>query len=331
MNFERGALVFVGALVAILVMVSLIRPLAGVTSAPRATLRMAESVPLSMPVPAAKAPASRQPGSADDLSRATASKLSDAFARLDYDLESIGSGAGRVPRLFLASLPADLAEIRESKARKALFFQAVLPLVLQANEEILDDRRRLWRLAFERRTGRRLGALDRLWLAVMADRYRTVRGDIEALLERVDVIPPSLALAQAAEESGWGTSRFVREGNAIFGQWTFAAAGALEPLRRDTGKNHKIKAFDSLFDSVRSYVRNLNTHRAYRDLRRVRQEMRLAGVPLDGFRLAAKLTRYSSRGAAYVKTVRTIIAANRLTRFDGARLSDARTPSEPSI
>lgn len=311
----------VGALVAILVAASLSRPLVGVTSPPRATLRMAESMSLSMPVPSARARTTDRRVSIDELSRASAGTLSDVFADMDYDLESVAAGDVRVPRLFLASLPADIANIRESKVRKALFFQAVLPLILQVNEDILEARWRLWRLDYRQRTGARLDALDRLWLAVMAERYGVERGDMRGLLRRVDIIPPSLALAQAAAESGWGTSRFVHEGNAIFGQWTFADDGALTPLRRDAGKTHRVRAFASLLDSVRAYARNLNTHRAYRELRQARAAMRDAGKPLDGRRLSSELTRYSERGAAYVSTIRTIIAVNNLRRFDGARLS----------
>ena len=175
MNFERGALAFVGALVAILVMASFTHPLAGVTVAPRAALSVAESMSSGGPVPPATPRSARRPKPVGDPYRTSARKLSDLFATLDYTLESVGSGSVRVPRLFLASLPADLAEIRETKARKALFFQAVLPLILQVNEEIREDRQRLWRLSYRRGMGRRLDALDRLWLAVMAERYGVER------------------------------------------------------------------------------------------------------------------------------------------------------------
>ena len=152
---------------------------------------------------------------------ASADHLSRTFARLGYDLESVVRKDQPVPRVFLASLPRDMKEIREIKTRKALFFKSILPLVLQVNEEILEDRKRLWGLRTAMRMGRQISAVDRLWLSVVRDRYRVKSDDIDELLRRVDVIPPSIALAQAAEESGWGTSRFVREGNAIFGQWTF--------------------------------------------------------------------------------------------------------------
>ena len=253
---------------------------------------------------------------------ATADRLSRTFALLGYDLESVISKDQPVPRVFLASLPRDMKEIREIKARKALFFQSILPLVLQANEEILKERKRLWRLRTAMRMGRQVSAVDRLWLSVIREKYRVKSHDIDELLRRVDIIPPSMALAQAAEESGWGTSRFVREGNAIFGQWTFSKSDAgIAPLMRDPGKNHRVKAFDSLLDSVRAYAVNLNTNQAYEGLRALRADMRRAGSPIDGSVLARTLSKYSQRGAAYVKSIRSIIAVNRLRQLDDVRLA----------
>jgi Bax protein len=142
------------------------------------------------------------------------------------------------------------------------------------------------------------------------------------LISRVDVIPPALALAQAAEESGWGTSRFAKEGNAIFGQWTFALRSGLTPLKRDQGKKHQVKVFDSLIDSVRAYTVNLNSHRAYKGFRNTRQDLRRAGVPLDSQALVGKLHKYSERGQAYVSALRELINFNDLSPLDGARLYD---------
>jgi len=251
----------------------------------------------------------------------TAAGLWQTFERLGYDLNAVGSGDAEVPRLFVASLPKDLSEVRETARRKALFFSSVLPLVLQVNDEISADRERLWELRSRLMKGAKLGPVDRLWLIVMAERYQVKRGDLKSLVSRVDAIPPSLALAQAAEESGWGTSRFVRQGNAIFGQWTFSTDGSLVPAQRDTDKFHRVKAFGSLLDSVRAYARNLNTHRAYRHFRKERRDMRRQNLPLDGIKLADNLKSYSERGEGYIKDLRAIIAANKLRRLDGARLS----------
>ncbi|MCH7955950.1 MAG: glucosaminidase domain-containing protein [Proteobacteria bacterium] len=329
MKFEHGALGLVGALVVGLVAANVIRPPLGETSAPSAVSRVAAPAPV--PVRPGK---SQLPGlqpAAGMAVRPTVRKLSDAFQRMGYDLQTVLSGDGRVPRLFLAGLPSDLADVRDTTTRKAIFFQTVLPLILQINEEILAERRRLWQLRHHLRLGERLNATDRLWLAVMAERYRVKRGDIDALLNRVDIVPVSLALAQSAEESGWGTSRFGREGNALFGMWTTARDGGMTPLNRDQGKTHKIKAYGSLLESVRSYVRNLNRHGAYKQFRSARAGMRRAGAPLEGAVLAGELTAYSQRGADYVATIRTIIEANGLSRLDDARLSETGTAAKPSI
>lgn len=241
---------------------------------------------------------------------------------LDYDLEAVIQGDAGVPRLNLVSMPTDLKAIRETSERKAVFFKSVLPLVLQVNEQIVEDRVRLWDLHAQLKTGVRLGALDRLWLAVMAERYGTKRGDIQAVLDRHDVVPPSLALAQAATESAWGTSRFVREGNAMFGEWTFTDKDkGIVPNARITGKSHRVRAFDSLYESVLSYVTNLNKHRAYKEYRTMRSEMRLKGQPVDGMVLAGALHRYSERGASYVSELRSIISGNDLDLLDTAQLS----------
>jgi Bax protein len=257
--------------------------------------------------------------------------VAEAFTRLGYDLQAVLAGGSDVPRVLLLSMPADLADIPETPARKALFLQAVLPLVLQVNDEIQADRDRLSEIRHRMQLGKRLSAADRLWLAVIAERYGVENGDLDELLRRVDVIPPSLALAQAAEESGWGSSRFVRQGNALFGQWTFAKNGHLVPLERDDGKDHRIKAFESLIDSVRAYALNLNTHRAYRAFRAQRAALRTEAAPLDGRKLASHLARYSQRGPEYVRTIRNLIVANGLRALDDARLRDELPISIPAI
>lgn len=243
-------------------------------------------------------------------------------AALGYDLDAVLKGYGEVPRLTLASVPDGLADIRETNERKAAFFKTVLPLVLQVNERILADRQRLRDIGADRRAGKPLAAGDRQWLAVMAERYGTRRGDVDALLANHDIVPPSLALAQAATESAWGTSRFVQEGNAIFGQRTFAQShSGIVPSAREDGLTHRVRAFDTPLASVESYVINLNTHPAYAEFRAVRAGMRQKGQPLDGMRLAATLDKYSERGADYVADLHTIMSGNDLTLLDRARLS----------
>ena len=168
----------------------------------------------------------------------------------------------------------------------------------------------------------KLSAEDRLWLAVVEDRYKVVRGDLGALELGMDIIPPSLALAQAAEESGWGTSRFVVEGNALFGQWTDNKKNGLIPLGRVINHNYRIEAFQSLLDGVRAYARNLNTHRAYRSFRAGRSELRRSGKILSGQKLSLHLASYSERGENYIRSLQKIITSNSLEKFDHLKLGD---------
>ena len=300
----------VGALAALLM------PPGSATRAPRASLEMLASIVIdSMPVMSVESVALAIAGkpSAD-------AAVSQLTRTLSYDLNAIIEGEAGVPRIFLTSMPEALDAVRETAERKELFFKGVLPLVLQVNEDLRADRARLLTLREIIKSGNKPKAADRLWLAMMSDRYGVSRDNVDALLRRVDTVPPSMALAQAAVESGWGTSRFALEGNALFGQWTFAD-GNLVPEDRDEDKAHMIKRFDRLIDSVRAYVLNLNTNRAYREFRDLRAKLRNKGKPLDGRALVGKLQRYSERGADYVNEIRSLISFNRLERLDDVRLT----------
>jgi Bax protein len=236
--------------------------------------------------------------------------------------------------VFLASIPADLPRIRLAEQRKIMFIQTALPLILHVNEVILHDRERIKALRAQIRAGETLDDYDREWLESKADEYGLDTVDFDRLLRRVDIIPPSLALAQSAEESGWGTSRFAQEGNALFGQrvWKPHRKGIV-PEERPEGEQFRVRAFDHLIDGVKSYAQNLNIHRAYDAFRSKRAALRREGAPLDGGALAGTLEAYSERGADYVGTLMTIIRVNGLALFDGARLGDRITleevPGEP--
>jgi Bax protein len=263
------------------------------------------------------------PAHGDEDERPRAAQLYETFVGMGYDLNAVANGEREVPRLYLASLPADMDDVSEPALRKNLFLRTLLPLVLKANEAILADRRRLFNF-FERvKMGQRPGPAERDWFQDLARRYEVEDQDLFTLFQRVDVIPPSLALAQAAEESGWGTSRFAQKGNALFGQWTTEESQGLVPAeRRNAG--FAIRSFSSLGEAVRGYALNLNTHPAYRDLRQARWQMRELGQPLDGFALAGSLSGYSERGSDYVATIRTIIRTNGLATLDDARLAQGR-------
>ncbi len=253
----------------------------------------------------------------------SAAMLRDAFSRIGYDIDRVRGGEVDVPRLSLSGMPQGLEKIRDPAARKKFFLAVMLPLILEANQTIAGKRDRLAWLAFRLKTGKPLSAASRAWLARLAVEYRTKPDRIAELRKRVDIIPVSVALAQAATESGWGGSRFTLEGNALFGQWTTAGGRGLVPSDREEGMTHKVRAFNRPIDSVISYMRNLNTHRAYRKFRALRRQLRAAGQPLDGDRLAGELKSYSQRGSEYVEDLRKLMRANRLAPLDPALLNDS--------
>ena len=241
----------------------------------------------------------------------------------DYDLALVKAGLSPAPRLSLSQVPDALNALDAGDARKDAFVAVVLPLVLQVNEEISQARSHVAALQRILDNGGSLPRAERHWLEGQFARYKVEYGDFPRLMRRLDVVPPSLALAQAAIESGWGSSRFAREGNALFGQWTWSAsAPGIEPEDRAEGMTHRIRAFDSPLAAVRAYVRNLNTHPAYAGLRQLREVQHKTGG-LDAHDLAEGLTAYSEKGAAYVDLVRDIIRANGLDAFDRVRLADA--------
>jgi len=232
-----------------------------------------------------------------------------------------------VPRLFFVSLPADLQRIQQPGERKAMFIKTALPLILHANEIIRFERAKITALRDKAADGAMLNREERAWLERVSTEYGLEKPSFASLLRRVDVIPPSLALAQAAEESGWGTSRFAHQGNAIFGQrtWPRYGHGGIVPEQRDEGQTFKVRIFEQLIDGVRSYARNLNAHFAYDEFRRAREAQRNRDERPDGYALAGALAQYSERGEEYVETIRTIMRVNGLQAFDRARLRDRLT------
>jgi Bax protein len=246
----------------------------------------------------------------------SAGKLSEIFDSADYALADVRDGEAEVPRLLVEAMPADLRRLDSTDLRKDVFFNALLPLVLRVNEDIRHDRDRLLALQGLQHLGLGPSAESRAWLAELSERYDVADGDVDALLLRVDVVPPSLALAQAAVESGWGTSYSAQRRNALFGQTAGSAV--------------RYAAFDRLIDGVSSYARNLNTHPAYAGFRARRAELRAARLELDGYDLASTLLRYSTRGTAYIRDVRAMIRGNDLVELDSARLAADRAIGLPA-
>ena len=216
----------------------------------------------------------------------------------------------------------DLSEVVVAEVRKELFVDFLRPLVEYQNQQILAEREQVvgWHRTLDTRG--RLSASQRRSLRQLAKRYRLDpegRADaqlLERLLRRVDAVPVSLALSQAANESAWGTSRFAVEGNNLFGQWCFRRDCGMVPVQRPEGARHEVAAFESPLRSVQSYMHNLNTHNAYQSFREMRARMRQEGEPLDSLLLAEGLLRYSTRGEEYVREVQAMIRFNDLQRFD---------------
>lgn len=267
-----------------------------------------------------------EPGPRDGIihARAGAERVARTFADLGYDLDRVRRGEQTVPRVMLASLPHDLAKLDSIEQRKAMFLATVLPVALYVNEKVLEQRRVLEAMHDCVRRDVKLGSRAKAWLRTVADLYDG-EPDIGYLLTRVDAVPPSLLLAQAAIESAWGTSRFAQEGNALFGEYTYKHHRGLLPRALTTDARFRVRHFEHMVESVVSYVRNLNTHPAYEGFRIRRATFRAIGGAPDGLTLASELSRYSERRHVYVRELRTVIRANRLNAFDDAALE--RTPT----
>ena len=287
--------------------------------APKAWDQAFESIALPHAPQVVYAP--QKPQSTDDKASErtiTVAKLAAMFERHGYSLETIRA-EGLVPRVYLAMLPMDLPSLPNSDERKMRFIQTVLPLVLHVNETITHDRARIIALRHEFKRAKKLKDADGAWLRRLASAYGLGQdADFDELLQRVDVVPPSLAVAQAALESGWGTSRVAHEGKALFGQYGLSGEG---PAQSEEAKNYRMRYFPTLSDAVKSYAANLNSNPAYDRFRKVRAEMRANGIEPDGYDLAGELAAYSELRGAYVKAIRRLIDLNALSRFDDVRLA----------
>ncbi len=246
--------------------------------------------------------------------RVSVAALVDDFKARGYTTLRVRAADDSVPRVILAQLPHDIHAVDSIDQRKEVFIATLLPILLAENERIAHRRVILEDLVRTAESGEPLSENDRNWLARLARDYKVDPGDFDELLLRVDVVPPSLAIAQAALESGWGTSRVARTAQALFGHTT--------GVWREGSDYPDLRRFATLSEAVAAYVENLNTNRAYARLRAARAAMRRNGGEIDTNTLVAHLVRYSERGADYVRDVRALMRANDLRALDNARFID---------
>ena len=249
-----------------------------------------------------------------DSVRLSAATIKQLFEDTNYSLKDVRKNK-LVKPVALTLLPQEIKMIENTKKRKEFFIQIVLPLIVKENNNIRIDRKTLFRVINKSNNS----VAEQQWIEKKYKQYGVKSGDLSSLKVRMDEIPVSLAIAQAAKETGWGTSRFAQEGNALFGQWTWSGEG-LKPKDADVDKGHKVMKFNVLQASVRAYQRNLNTHRTYREFRKARAELRDLNKPLDSLELSKYLNKYAETGNQYVEVLQKIIKQNNLKDFDDAKL-----------
>ncbi len=246
------------------------------------------------------------------------------FENLKYDLSNIRLGESVKP-VYLSKLPPDLKNIKSTSKRKNTFIKIVLPLIIDENNKILENRKKFFKIL-----GKPINSMgEKRWLKRRFEDYRIKNEDISELKLRMDIIPVSLAIAQAAKESGWGTSRFALEGNAMFGQWTYGKDG-IKP-KDSGGKGHKVLKFPMLRSSIMAYQRNLNTHKAYGEFREKRASLREDNKQISGLDLVSYLESYAATGKEYVKILTSIISQNKLTDFDHSILMNTNKDSSLTL
>ena len=249
-----------------------------------------------------------------DTVRLNASTIEQLFKDTNYNLKDVREKK-LVKPVSLSLLPKEMKMIESTKKRKELFIQIILPLIIEENDNIKLDRIKLFKVLNKSKNTKN----EKKWLEQKFKQYGVANKDLSTLKVRMDEIPPSLSIAQAAKETGWGTSRFALEGNALFGQWTWTGEG-IKPAGAENDSTHKVMKFKVLKASVKAYYRNLNTHASYREFRSVRAQLRDEKKELDSMILSEYLDKYAETGKEYVKILQQIIRQNLLTDFDDAKL-----------
>lgn len=249
-----------------------------------------------------------------DTVRLSASTIEQLFKDTKYNLQDVRQKK-LVKPISISLLPGEMKMIESVKKRKDLFIQIILPLVIKENNYIKQDRKKLFKVLNKSNNSNS----EKKWLEAKFKQYGVANKDLSTLKIRMDEVPASLAIAQAAKETGWGTSRFAQEGNALFGQWTYSGNG-IKPAGIEDGETHKVMKFNVLQASVKAYHRNLNTHSSYQEFRKTRAELRDKNKDLDSLILSEFLDKYAQTGKEYVNILQQIIRQNKLIDFDDAKL-----------
>ena len=249
-----------------------------------------------------------------DTVRLSASTIDQLFKDENYNLKDIRKNK-LVKPINIDLLPNEIKSIENTRERKELFIQIILPLILEENQKIRLERKTLFSILNKNINSEE----EKNWLKSKFKQYGVTNRDLTTLKIRMDEVPVSLAIAQAAKETGWGTSRFAQEGNALFGQWTYSGEG-IKPAGSDKDDTHKVMKFKILKASVRAYQRNLNTHKSYREFRKVRAIQRDVFGTLNSIELVNYLDKYAETGHEYIKILKKIIEQNKLKDFDDAKI-----------
>ena len=250
-----------------------------------------------------------------NTSRLSASTIEQLFQDTNYSLKKVKKTKLVNIGNNLDHLPKEMKSIENVKKRKNLFIQIVLPLIIEENTKIKLDRKKLFVILNKNNNSKS----DIEWLKNKFKQYGVVKNDLSTLKIRMDEIPVSLAIAQAAKETGWGTSRFAQKGNALFGQWTWSGDG-IKPAAADSNSKHKVASFKVLKASVKAYQRNLNTHSSYKKFRKERAIQRDNDGKLNSLELVKYLDKYAETGIEYTKILSIIIKQNSLTEFDDVKI-----------
>ena len=249
-----------------------------------------------------------------NLVRYTTSEIDSLFKEVNYNLKDVRD-TKLVKPIDIGLLPNEIKNIANTKKRKDMFIKIVLPLIVKENNKIRVDRKRLFKILNKNSNTE----IEKKWLEKKYKQYGVRKNDLSTLKVRMDEIPVSLAIAQAAKETGWGTSRFAREGNALFGEWTWQKNTGIKPLQK-LNANYSVKSFTNITESLNSYILNLNRHDAYKEMRSYRQKKIINGKEVSGYETANFLNGYAEIGYVYVTKVKEMIISNKLYKFDNLHL-----------